>query len=161
AFEMESLILGWYVMVNTGSVLLLTAFSSLQFLGTLAAPMFGVAGDRIGTRTMLCAMRATFAALAAFLTILALTGALSPVWVFVVAAINGIGRPNDLVMRNALIGETIPPGHLTGALALSRASTDSARVAGALTGTGLSTALGIGYAYVVVTVFYVACLALT
>ena len=38
AFEMETLILGWYVMVQTGSVLLLTLFGSAQFLGTLAAP---------------------------------------------------------------------------------------------------------------------------
>jgi MFS family permease len=161
AFEMETLILGWYVMVNTGSVLLLSAFGSLQFLGTLAAPMFGVAGDRMGTRTMLCAMRATFAALAALLMVLALAGGLTPAWVFAVAAVNGLVRPNDLVMRNALIGETMPPRHLLGALALSRASTDSARVAGALTGTGLSAALGVGHAYAVVTAFYAACLALT
>ena len=67
AFEMETLILGWYVMVNTGSVLLLTVFGSLQFLGTLAAPMFGVLGDRLGGRAMLCAMRAIYAALAALL----------------------------------------------------------------------------------------------
>jgi len=59
AFEMETLVLGWYVMVNTGSVLLLTAFGALQFLGTLAAPMFGVLGDRLGGRVMLCAMRAS------------------------------------------------------------------------------------------------------
>ena len=41
AFEMETLVLGWYVLVNTGSVLWLTAFGSLQFLGTLASPGFG------------------------------------------------------------------------------------------------------------------------
>ena len=61
AFEMETLILGWYVMVGTGSVLLLTTFGSLQLLGTLAAPMFGVLGDRLGGRAMLCGMRASYA----------------------------------------------------------------------------------------------------
>ena len=45
---METVILSWYVMVQTGSVLLLSAFASLMFLGTLAAPMFGVLGDRLG-----------------------------------------------------------------------------------------------------------------
>jgi MFS family permease len=130
AFEMETLILGWYVMVHTGSVLLLTVFGSLQFLGTLAAPMFGVLGDRLGGRIMLCAMRATFAILAALLMLLSLTGTLTPAWVLVVAALAGIVRPNDQVMRNSLIGETIPPAHLVGALGVSRATMDSARVAG-------------------------------
>ena len=161
AFEMETLILSWYVMVHTGSVLLLTVFGSLQFFGTLAAPMFGVLGDALGGRVMLCALRATCAMLAAIVMVLALAGMLTPMWVFVVAALAGIVRPSDLVMRNSLIGETIPPDHLIGALGLSRASTDSARVAGALAGAGLSTVLGIGYAYAFVTSFYVVSLALT
>lgn len=161
AFEMETLVLGWYVMVHTGSVLLLTAFASLQFLGTLAGPMYGVLGDRLGGRTMLCAMRAVYAALAALLMLLALTGLLTPAWVFAVAALAGIVRPNDMVMRNALIGETIPAGHLVGALGMSRATMDSARVAGALAGAGLSSALGTGFTYVFITLFYGASLALT
>jgi MFS family permease len=161
AFEMETLVLGWYVMVNTGSVLLLTAFGALQFLGTLAAPMFGVLGDRLGGRVMLCAMRAIYAVLAALLAGLALAGLLTPAWVLVVAALAGIVRPNDLVMRNSLIGETIPPDHLMGALGMSRATMDSARVGGALAGAGLSAMLGVGLTYVAVTALYVASLALT
>jgi len=158
---METLILGWYVMVSTGSVLLLTVFGSLQFLGTLASPMFGVLGDQLGARAMLCAMRATYAMLAALLMVLGLTGLLTPAWVLVVAAVGGVVRSNDMVMRHSLIGETIPPHHLIGALGLSRGSTDVARVAGALAGAGLSTVFGIGYAYLFVTSFYVASLALT
>ena len=50
AFEMETLILGWYVLVETRSVMLLTVFASLLYIGTLLAPMFGVMGDRIGHR---------------------------------------------------------------------------------------------------------------
>jgi len=161
AFEMETIILGWYVMVQTGSVLWLTAFGSVQFFGTLAAPMFGVLGDRLGGRFMLCAMRVVYTVLASALMLLALTGLLTPAWVLVIAAVGGFVRPNDLVMRNSLIGETIPREHLIGALGMSRASTDSARVAGALAGAGLSTALGIGVTYVFVTAFYVASLALT
>ena len=53
AFEMETLILGWYVLVVTNSVLLLTLFGALQFTGTLVAPGFGVAGDRIGHRRLI------------------------------------------------------------------------------------------------------------
>jgi len=161
AFEMETIILGWYVMVHTGSVLLLTLFASLQFFGTLASPMFGVLGDRLGGRVMLCAMRAMYALLAALMTLLALTGLLTTAWVFALATLAGVIRPNDLVMRNTLIGETIPPGHLMGALGMSRAIMDTARVVGALAGAGLSSVLGLGPTYAFVTVFYLASLALT
>ena len=161
AFEMETLILGWYIMVQTRSVLLLTVFGSLQFLGTLAAPMFGVLGDRLGSRAMLCTMRATCGILALLLMALGLAGALTPALVLVLAAVGGLVRPNDLVMRNSLIGETIPRDHLMGALALSRATMDSARVAGALAGAGLSERLGIGGAYAAVVAFHAASVALT
>ena len=161
AFEMEILILGWYVMVHTGSVLLLTAFGALQFVGALASPLFGVLGDRLGSRTMLWVMRTSYAVLAAMLAVLALAGQLSPASVIVLSALGGVLRPNDQLLRNSLIGETIPPEHLMGALGLSRASMDSARVAGALAGAGLSTFLGVGLAYVVVTCFYAVSLALT
>jgi predicted MFS family arabinose efflux permease len=161
AFEMETLVLGWYVMAHTGSVLLLTVFASLQYVGTLVSPMFGVLGDRLGGRTMLCAMRAAYVGLAALLGGLATADLLTPAWVLVIASLAGVVRPNDLVMRNTLIGETIPPEHLMGALGLSRATMDSARIAGALAGAGLSTALGLGLTYLFVTTFYVASFALT
>jgi predicted MFS family arabinose efflux permease len=161
AFEMETVILGWYVMVNTGSVLWLTAFGSVQFLGTLAAPIFGVLGDRLGGRSMLCAMRTVYATLATSLMLLAFSGRLSPAWVLVIATVVGLVRPNDLVMRNTLIGETIPVPQRMGALAMSRATMDSARVGGALAGASLSTVLGIGVTYIFVMTFYLVSLALT
>ena len=83
---METLILGWYVLVETGSVLLLTLFASLGYIGTLVAPMFGVVGDRIGHRDLLAMMRATYAVLAAVLMTLALSGHLAPLYVFMIAS---------------------------------------------------------------------------
>jgi len=158
---METVILGWYVMVETGSVLWLTTFGSLLLLGTLGSPMFGVLGDRLGARAMLVAMRAIYGSLAAVVLVLTLTGHLTPLWVLVIAALAGIVRPNEQVMRNTLIGETIPPQHLMGAVGLSRATMDSARVLGALAGAELSSALGIERAYVLVTSLYAASLVLT
>ena len=158
---METVILGWYVIVQTGSVLWLTAFGSVLQLGTLASPMFGVLADRLGARAMLISMRAIYATLAAFVLGLTLTGNLTPSWVLVVATLVGIVRPNEQVMRNALIGETIPSPHLMGAVGLSRATMDCARIVGALAGAGLSTALGLERTYVLVTSLYAAGLVLT
>jgi hypothetical protein len=93
AFEMETLILGWYVLVTTGSVFMLTLFAALLYIGTLLAPMFGVAGDRVGQRKLLSAMRAAYGTLAAILMVLALTDLLTPGYVLVIAAAAGLVRP--------------------------------------------------------------------
>src|SRR5918912_4123686 len=86
--EMENLVLGWYILVETGSVLALTLFWALLYLGTLLAPLFGMAGDRIGHRTVLCAMRAAYALVAGAVTSLAYAAALEPAYVFIVAAVS-------------------------------------------------------------------------
>src|SRR5918998_4284376 len=78
AFEMETLILGWYVLVETGSVLMLTLFAALQYFGTLTAPMVGVIGDRIGQRNLLSAMRAIYSVVALALMVLAFAGLITP-----------------------------------------------------------------------------------
>jgi MFS family permease len=154
AFEMETLILGWYILVETGSVVLLTVFAALQYLGTIIAPLIGVAGDRVGHRNVLFAMRAAFMLSAATLMALAFAHALTPLYVLIIVAINGMLRPSDHGVRTALVAHTMPPEHLIGALAVARTTVDSARIAGALAGAGLFVALGMGPAYVVVTCFY-------
>jgi len=154
AFEMEALILGWYVLVETGSVLLLTLFAALGYGGTLIAPLMGVAGDRIGHRKLMAGMRATYAAVAATLMICALTSVLNPFLVCVLAAVTGMVRPSDMGLRGALIAETMPGRLLTGAMGISRTTSDSARIAGALAGAGLAATLSMGHAYVVITAFY-------
>jgi MFS family permease len=160
AFEMETLILAWFVLTATGSVVWLTVFGALQFVGTLLSPMVGVMGDRVGHRRVLLAMRACYAVLAATLAVLALTGALGIVAVFVVALLAGLVRPSDIGMRNALIGATMPAPLLMGAMGIERMSADTARVIGALTGAALVAVLGIGQAYLVVTGLYVTSLLL-
>ncbi len=160
AFEMETLILAWYVLNESGSVVWLTTFAALQFVGTLISPMFGVMGDRIGHRRVLVAMRATYAMLAALLAAMALSGTLSLVAVFCVATLSGLVRPSDMGMRNALIGATMPAPLLMGAMGIERTSADAARVAGALSGAALVAWIGIGPAYVAVVGLYLASLTL-
>jgi predicted MFS family arabinose efflux permease len=155
AFEMEFLILGWYILVETGSVVILTIFGSLMYLGTLVAPMFGVFGDRIGQRNLLAGMRATYAVLATTMMTLALTGLIKPAFVFIIAAIFGLIRPSDLGVRGALVAAIMPQGYLVSAMSVSRTTMDSARIAGALTGAGVFAALGMGPAYVVIASLYV------
>jgi predicted MFS family arabinose efflux permease len=161
AFEMETLILGWYILVETGSVLLLTLFAALQFLGTLISPMFGVAGDRIGHGLLLCVMRTVYVALSATLAVIIFYGAVTPLIVLIVAGALGCVRPSDLAVRSSLIAETMPPQDLMGAMSLSRTTQDTARIVGALAGAALFAALGLTIAYAIVATLYALGLALT
>ncbi len=154
AFEMENLILGWYILVETGSVLLLTLFAALQFMGTLVAPWLGVLGDRIGRKIVFCSMRVIFSLLAFAIMTLAFLDLLTPYVVLGLALLSGLLRPSDMVMRQALIGDTVPPESLPNALGLNRTSMDASRVFGALAGASIFAVLGIGYAYVLVTTIY-------
>ena len=159
--EMEVLILGWYILAETGSVFLLTVYGSLQYTGTLVAPVIGMAGDRFGHRNVLCVMRASYAVLASVVAAMAFTGALAPVFVLALAAVNGIVRPSDLAIRNALVADIVPPLQLMAAMGVSRTTSDSARIFGSMAGASLLALLGVGPAYVVIVVFYLAGLAMT
>lgn len=158
---METLILGWYVLVETQSVFMLTVFAALLYIGTLLAPMFGVMGDRVGHRNVLCAMRAVYATLATIVMTLAFTRMLSPEYVLVSAAVFGLVRPSDIGMRAAVVGDIMPAAQLMAAMSIQRTTQDSARIAGALTGAGVVATLGMGPAYLVVAGLYVTSVLLT
>lgn len=161
ALEMETLILGWFVLVETGSVVLLTLFGASLYLGTLVAPLLGVVADRIGHRTTLVLMRTWYTVLAATLFGFAHAGALAPQIVIVIAMLNGLVRPSDLAIRSAFMAGTLPRELLTGAMALERTTIDSARVAGALVGASLFALLGIAPTYIVIVSLYVVGVLLT
>ena len=154
AFEMETLALGWYVLSETGSVELLVLFAALIWLGSLFSPFVGLVGDRVGFRVLLCATRAFYAVLAGVLAALILAGTLAPWHVFVATALAGSLRPSDSMLRNVLVGQTMQPHMLMGALGISRTTSDSAKIAGALAGTGVVAALGMGPAYVLITLLH-------
>ena len=158
---MEALILGWYVLAATGSVQQLVLFGALAWVGTLFSPFFGIAGDRVGVRTLLCVTRGIYAVLAAALMLLTLSGTLAMWHVFSIAAIAGLLKPSDMAMRHVLVGQTIRPEMLMGALGISRTTSDTARIAGALAGTGGVALIGMGPAYAVVAAVYFAALLLS
>lgn len=156
AFEMETIMLSWFILVETQSVLLLALFASTQYIGTLFSPVFGVMGHRLGNKRVYCTMRACYTALAAIMMLLVLSDALTPLYVFIISSLMGLVRPSDLVLRYSLIGETMPSADLMAATSVSRTTQDSARVMGALAGAGIVATLGMGIAYIAVTLLYAA-----
>lgn len=152
--EMETLILGWYVLVATDSPFLVGLLGALRFTGTLTAPLVGVLADRVSRKLMLMVLRAGAGLSALVLLILAATDAIQPWHVFVIAGASGLLRSSDNVLRQSLIADTVPRNLLMNASGLARTTQDSARIVGALLGATLLSKLGLGWAYVGVTAFY-------
>jgi Na+/melibiose symporter-like transporter len=158
---METLILGWYVLVESGSVVQLTLFGALLYVGTLLSPLLGTLGDRIGLRRVLAGMRASYALLAGVILALVLGGRLSPTSVLAVAFVVGLIKPSDIGLRTALVSTAVPPAQLVAAMGISRTTQDSARIGGALAGAGFMASLGMAVAYGVIVSLYVASVVLT
>ena len=159
--EMEVLILGWVVLVETDSALLLAVLAALHYGGTLISPYFGVLADRVERRSMLIIMRLAYMGLAAAVMFLGLDGAVEPWQLFVIAGLSGLLKPSELLVRNSLIADTVPLAELRNALGLSRTTMDSARIIGALLGAGLLSTIGIGPAYGAVVGLYLAAIVLS
>lgn len=154
AFEMELLVLGWYVLVESGSVLLLVIYGALQYTGALISPFLGIAGDRVGYRVLFMVTRGLYALAAMTIAMFAFFDELTPLTVIAVATFVGMIRPSDLMMRYALIGQTQPSDQLTSALGISRMTSDSARIAGALAGAGIFAQFGMVPVYISITLLY-------
>lgn len=152
AIEMEILILGWYVLTTTGSVVMLTLLGSVHYIGTLVAPVAGMIGDRIGLRPLLVAMRLFYLTLALTLAALAVTDRLTPLIAIVIAGFASIARSSDTGMRTALCAQVVPGNQLMRSVGISRTTSDAARAAGALTGAGLFGLLGLAPAYAIVSI---------
>jgi len=155
ASEMENLLLGWYVLVDTGSPLLLGLVGALRFGGTLLSPFYGVVADRFDRRTLLIVLRLLHTLQAAMIMALAFSGALQPWHVFAITGVGGLMRMAENVVRQSLIADVVPPGTLMNAVGLSRTTMDLAKITGAVAGAALLARLGLGTAYVAVTLCFV------
>ncbi len=152
--EMETLILGWYILVATDSPFLVGILAALRMSGTLLAPLVGVLADRMSRKALLAFVRIGAGASALSLLILAALDVIQPWHVFVIASISGLIRPADNVLRNSLIADTVPRELLMNASGHARTTQDTARIVGALLGATLLSRLGLGWAYLGVTAFY-------
>ena len=152
--EMETLILGWYILVATDSPFLVGLLAALRFSGTITAPVIGVIADRMNRKVMLISLRIGTVLSAMVLLILAVSGLIQPWHVFIVAGFSGLLRPADNVLRQSLIADTVPRSLLMNASGFARTTQDSARIVGALLGATLLSRLGLGWALTAVSLFY-------
>lgn len=160
-FEMETLILAWYVLVQTDSALMVSVVGALRFGGTLISPWLGVYVDRLSKRSVMLAMRVVFLIVALGI-LLALSFGELEVWqALLAAAVSGLMRPPEMVVRQALIAESVPTSELVGAIGFARINMDGSRIVGALTGASAMAMFGLEAAYAIVAATYFGALLFT
>jgi predicted MFS family arabinose efflux permease len=81
--------------------------------------------------------------------------------VFTVAALGGLLRPSEMLVRQSLIADTVPRALLINALGFGRTTMEGARIVGPLIGAALFSALGIGPAYLCIALIYLASIVLS
>lgn len=137
----------WLILVLTGSGTALGITTGLQLLPALLfSPLAGVVADRFSKRRILQCTQIAMAVPAAVLGVLAVTGAVQPWHVYVIAFVFGVGAAFDAPARQSFVVEVVGPDDLANAVGLNSASFNTARMIGPAVAGLMIAALGSGVA---------------
>lgn len=150
----------WLVLTLTGSGVALGISTALQFGPMLLLGLWGgVVVDRVDRRKLIICTQSLQAVLAATLAVLALTGLVELWMVYALALALGLVTVLDSPARQALVGEMVEPADYVNAQALNSTVHNAGRLVGpAVAGVLISTS-GVGVAFAVNAVSFVAVLA--
>jgi MFS family permease len=142
--------LPYQVFVLTNSAFLTGLLGAAELIPLVVASLFGGAlADRFDRRTLLLACQIALVALASALAAAAFAGP-PPVWIlFVLAAAMAGAAAVELVVRAAIVPNTVRPEHLRAALSLTFGLYQLTQVIGPLLGGLLIAAFSIGVPYAV------------
>jgi len=134
AEQMQLLVLSWFVVTGTESLLLLGLFGALRFSGTLFGAAYGVVVDRSNRRRLLIGVRLTVCVLSTVILLLVVTDRLELWHVFVLTGVGGLARAFDNITRQTLMGDVMRKEELINAMALDRTGSDASQIVGPLLG---------------------------
>ena len=151
---MEILILSWYILGETESPLVLGIFAALRFTGTVVAPFFGVIVDRLGRRRLYIFGRISFVILSSSIFILTLFDFLSVTAVLIFAALVGLSRSLDMIVRQSVLPVIVSPSQLQNGVALLRTGRDMTQIIGPVFGGFLFVSIGVGKSYLFIIILH-------
>lgn len=144
----EFVVLSWFVLVSTDSPFLVGVFGALRFVGTLFAPLYGVAADRYNRARLFAGIRTMVTAVTVAVLALAVAGQLSVWSLFILMTLEGVARSGYIVTRQALVADKLPGELLMNGVALNRVAWNMAQMAGPLAGGIMLSRLGTVWAYI-------------
>lgn len=150
----------WIVLELTGSPLALAVVTSLQFLPVMLLSLIGGAvADRFPRRRLMILTQTLGATQATVLGLLCATGTISIWHIYLLAMSLGVINALDAPLRQAFLGELVPPRYLPNAIAMGSMAQNLGRIIGpALAGVVIAT-LGVAVAYFLNALTFLAMLA--
>ena len=149
----------WLVLELTGSAVALGISTALQFGPVLLLGLWGGAVvDRVDRRRLILATQTVSGLLAAALAALALTGAVQLWMVYALALALGLVTVLDSPARQAFVGEMVEPADYVNAQALNSTVHNAGRLVGPAIAGLLIATTGVGVAFVVNAVSFLAVL---
>ncbi len=156
ADQMELVVLGWFVLLETDSPFMVGLYAALRSTGTLLSPLYGIVIDRYNRKKLLRNARTGFAVIAAAFFILSATDRLEVWHVFALAAILGMVRAFDNVTRQTLIADVVDREGLMNAVALTRSGRDTTQIVGPVVAGVMLSRAGMGASYGLIVGVYLA-----
>ena len=149
----------WLVLTLTGSGVALGISTALQFGPMLFLGLWGgTVVDRVDRRRLIIATQSVQAVLAATLAVLAIAGVVELWMVYALALALGLTTVLDSPARQAFVGEMVEPGDYVNAQALNATVHNAGRLIGPAIAGLLIASVGVGAAFVVNAVSFVAVL---
>jgi MFS family permease len=157
---MQTIAQDWLVLQLSGnSGRALGLVTALQFTPVLLLTLYGgVLADRFNKRKVLIVVQSALGLLALSMGLLILTGTVELWHVFVLATLLGAGQAFDVPTRQAFVSELVGPELLPNAVALNSAAFNSARIVGPAVGGLVIAGVGVGPAFLLNSVSYLAVL---
>jgi MFS family permease len=150
----------WLVLNLTQSPFALAVVTSLQFLPVFLLSLIGGAiADRFPRRKLMFFTMSMGAAQATLLGVLCLTGTIHIWHIYVLAMTLGIINALDAPLRQSFISELVPVTHLPNAIAMGSLAQNLGRIIGPALGGVVIAALGVGVAYLINALTFLAALA--
>lgn len=157
---MQSVAQGWLVLTLTNSPLDLGIVAAVQFVPVLALGLFGgVIADAFPKKRTLLAAQTVMMVLAFVLAGLTLTGVVEVWMIVVLALLLGCANAVDMPVRQAFVIEMVGREDVANAVALNSAMFNTARIVGPAVAGLTIAAIGIGAAFVVNGLSFVAVIA--
>jgi MFS family permease len=157
---LEMLAVAVFAYQHTGSPFVVASLTMLRMLPmALFGALIGAIADRVERRTALIVVTVSMLATSATLVLLAETGALA-VWHLAIASfVNGIAWTTDNPVRRTMIGEVVGSERMGRAMSIDVGANNASRILGPTVGGVLLATVGIGGAFVVSVLCYLAALA--